>query len=263
MNVQLKCLAGACALATAALAAPAHAQDAFEIQVYNAETAAAWRPGIEIHTNWFATGSTTRSADGELPTDGVMHLTFEPHLGILSWFEVGAYFQTALRPEGSLDFGGMKFRAKARYPRRLLGGLLGLALNVEFGFIPSTYEAHVRGSEIRPVVDLTWRRLYLSVNPILSVDLAGDAAGHPQFEPAATATVRVVGNLSLGVEYYGAFGPLDALLPAAEQSHRIFGVLNLDHATRSLGFEFNLGVGYGLSGPERWIAKMIFAIDLT
>ena len=101
----------------------------------------------------------------------------------------------------------MKFRAKARYPRRLLGGLLGLALNVEYGFIPSTYEAHVRGSEIRPVVDLTWRRLYLSVNPILSVDLAGDAAGHPQFEPAATATVRVVGNLSLGVEYYGAFGP--------------------------------------------------------
>src|SRR5262245_32903269 len=74
-------------------AAAAHAQDRFEIQVYDSETAPPGEFGVEHHINVAAVGRTT-VVDGELPTDQVTHFTFEPHIGLLRWCEAGAYFQT-------------------------------------------------------------------------------------------------------------------------------------------------------------------------
>ncbi len=242
------------------LALPAAAQDAFEIQVYNAETAAPLQFGAEVHLNHFFVGSQAPEG-GELPTHHVTHLTLEPHLGLAEWCEAGVYLTTALRADGTFDFTGFKLRFKARWPKKLWG-VLGLALNQEFSVARKDYEENVFGWEIRPVIDFEWKRLYLSTNPILSVPLGGALAGRPEFEPSFKGSVRVLPFMAVGAEYYAAFGPIAQATPLADQVHRVFGALDFDWKWGRQIYEVNFGVGYGITGPEKWIAKLIFAFDL-
>lgn len=238
----------------------AWAQDAFEIQVYDYETAPPLKPGAELHVNSALVGIRTTLPSGELPTEHVTHVTLEPHLGLTRWSEIGFYLQTAIRPSGVIDFAGAKVRFKVRWPRRL-ADLVGLALNVEFAGVPVRYEADVYGFEIRPIVDLEWRRLYLSFNPILGVDVRGPFAGSPQFEPAAKLAVRVLEGLALGAEYYGGFGRLVEPVSRAEQVHRLFGIIELSGRAGRAALGANLGAGYGFEAGERWIVKGSFSID--
>ncbi|HZS36350.1 MAG TPA: hypothetical protein VFF06_05965 [Polyangia bacterium] len=238
------------------VARAAAAQDQFEIQVYDAETAGPGESGMETHLNFFALGTTGASAAGEAPNQHVTHVTFEPHVGLAWWCEAGAYFQTAFRADGTFDYAGVKLRYKARLKRRW-HNRIGLALNLEFSSVPRRFEATGAAMELRPIIDFRFKRIYAAFNPILSVDFAGAAQGRPQLEPALALEVALVGPLSAGAEYYGAFGPLDHF--GAEQSHRIFGVADLVFKRWAL----QVGAGYGLAGPERVIAKAIVSIDFT
>jgi hypothetical protein len=83
----------------------AFAQDAFEIAVYGSETAVPGQLGTEFHLNHVLRGRTA-IVDGELPTNHVTHLTLEPHVGLASWCEAGAYLSTALRADGHYDYSG-------------------------------------------------------------------------------------------------------------------------------------------------------------
>jgi len=240
------------ALLVLLLAAAARAQDAFEIQVYEAQTAPPWTPGIEVHLNGVLRGSEQRSAAGELPTHHVIHATFEPHLGITSWLEVGAYLQSALRPDGSYDYAGTKLRVKARLPEPAFGWL-GLALNGELSWIPESYEAARHGGELRPILEARTGALSLWLNPIVSFKLGGGF--HPELEPCAKAAWSLTRALAVGGEYYAALGPIDALLPLGEQVHRGFGVVDL--ATRWVDLNFGVGAG---SGPDSFIVKAIVGV---
>ena len=241
------------------LARVAAAQDAFEIQVYDSEIADPGDVGVEVHLNYVAVGEGAMSSSGELPSDHVTHLTLEPHVGLARWCEAGAYFQTALRPDGSFDYAGVKLRLKTRVPRKLARGLVGLALNFEISAVPRTYEATGLGGELRPIVDVAWKRLYASVNPILGFDFFGGDAGHPQLEPAATVLISVMEGWAMGVEYYGALGPIDHPLPASEEVHRLFVVTTLSHKW----FGIHVGGGYGFAAGDKWIAKAILSFDLS
>ena len=240
------------------LARVAAAQDAFEIQVYDSEAAAPGDVGVEVHLNYVAVGESAISSAGELPSDHVTHLTLEPHVGLAPWCEAGAYFQTALRPDGSLDYAGVKLRLKTRVPRKLGRGLVGLALNFELSAVPRTYEPTGLGGELRPIVDVAWKRLYASVNPILGFDFFGADAGHPQLEPAATVLVSIVEGWAMGVEYYGVFGPIDRPLPSEQQVHRLFAVATVTYRW----FGVHVGGGYGFAAGDKWIAKAILSFDL-
>jgi hypothetical protein len=236
----------------------ARAQDAFEIQVYDAETAPPGDTGFELHVNSALVGVTTLSPEGELPSQRVTHLTLEPHVGLLPWCEAGGYLQAAIRPDGTFDYAGVKLRFKMRVPRRL-HNLIGLALNLELSSLPRTYEATQLGSELRPVIDLEWRRLYASVNPIIGIDFESTLAGHPQLEPAATILIRILPQWTAGLEYYGAYGPIDHPFPAASQIHRLFVVTNVEHKW----FAFHIGAGYGFTAGDKWIVKSILSFDLA
>jgi hypothetical protein len=242
----------------AALGRVAAAQDAFEIQVYDSEVAPPGGVGLEVHLNYVVAGATTTSSDGELGSNGVTHLTLEPHVGLASWCEAGAYFQTALRPDGSFDYAGVKLRLKTRVPRRLGRGVVGLALNGELSAVPRTYEPTGLGGELRPIVDVAWRRLYASVNPILGFDFFGADAGHPQLEPAATVLVSIVEGWAMGVEYYAALGPIDRPLAPRDQVHRLFVVATVAHKWWGV----HVGGGYGFAAGDKWIAKAILSFDL-
>lgn len=248
--------AAALGLVLAAATCPARAQDRFEIQVYDSEVAAAGEPGLELHLNYVAQGPAAPPAGGELPTRHVLHVTLEPHLGLFGWGELGGYLQGALRPEGTFDYAGVKLRFKAKWPEKLLGGAVGLALNGELSAIPAAYEPNRWGTELRPVVDARAGRFYGSLNPILSTDLSGPDAGRPQLEPAAKLAFLARPELWIGAEYYAGLGRLDALLPLAAQTHKLYAVLDFAGDL----FDLDLGAGRGLGAGDAWVMKAIVGI---
>jgi len=238
------CVAVAATVVLVSVTGVARAQDAFEIQVYDTVTAGRGEPGLEMHVNQHAIDHATDET----------HVTFEPHYGLTDWAELGGYFQTAATTTGDLAYAGVKLRLKLRWPRRVWEDHLGLAINGELSAIPARFESQVWGSEVRPIIDLTIGRLYAAVNPILTVDLQGDIAGHPQLEPAAKVTVRVAEAIAIGVEAYGAFGPLDDL--GGEHASRLLGVVDVTGAW----WDLNVGGGYGWADPDHVVAKLIVGI---
>lgn len=222
----------------------ARAQDAFEVQVYDTETAARGEPGLELHVNQHAIDHAA----------GETHVTFEPHYGLAAWAELGGYFQTAVTTTGDVAYAGIKLRLKLRRPQRVWGDRVGLAINGELSAVPARFEPDVWGGEVRPIIDLTAGRLYAALNPILSVELQGDVAGHPQLEPAAKIAVRLGPEVAVGVEAYGAFGPIDDL--GSEHASRLLGVVDLTGAW----WDVNLGGGYGWGATDHVVAKLIFGI---
>jgi hypothetical protein len=233
-------------IALAAWLAPvlAHAQDEFEIQVYDAETAREGEPGLELHLNHHL----IRAAADET------HLTFEPHYGVAEWAELGGYFQTSLTTTGDLAYAGVKLRAKLRDPRRWWDERLGLAINFEVSAVPSRFEANVWGSEARPILDLHAGPVYAAVNPIVDFDLDGKLAGRPQLEPAVKLALIAGDHAMFGVEAYGAYGTFDAL--GEESVTRLFAVADL----RGARWDLNAGLGVSRGSPDHPIAKLIVGI---
>jgi len=238
--------------ALALVPARALAQDNFEIQVYDSETAGPWHVGLETHLIYIATGTTASSPDGQSPTEHQFHLTFEPHVGIGTWVELGMYLQTALVPDNGFEYAGVKLRCKLRLDEKLAGHI-GLAINFEISSVPRRFEPNVWGSEIRPIIDGRWGLFYASINPIIDIDLNGINAGLPQFQPAAKVAFNIINSLALGAEYYGAFGPITKTLPLSESTNRLFVAVDFV----SDYFDLNFGVGYGFTGSEQWLVKAI------
>ncbi|HEU4731965.1 MAG TPA: hypothetical protein VFT22_28915 [Kofleriaceae bacterium] len=222
----------------------ARAQDAFEIQVYDTETAKRGESGLELHLNQHMIEDVADET----------HLTFEPHYGLADWAELGGYFQTAVTTTGDLAYAGVKLRLKLRRPHRAWEDRIGLAINGELSAVPSRFEPQVWGSEIRPIIDLAIGPVYAAFNPILAVDLQGDLAGHPQLEPAGKLTARLGADVAVGVEAYGAFGPLDDL--GSEDATRLLGVIDVAGGW----WDLNLGAGYGWGSTDHVVAKMILGI---
>jgi len=235
---------GAATVLVGVSAPMAAGQDAFEIQVYDAGTARRGDPGIELHLNQHAIDNAPDET----------HLTFEPHYGLTSAIELGGYFQTAMTSTGDLAYGGVKLRVKARWPSRLWGDRIGLAVNGELSAIPARFEPNVWGSEVRPIIDLSSGWLYAALNPILSTDLAGTLAGHPQLEPAAKLAVRPRGDVAIGAEVYAGLGPVDNL--GSEHASRLLGVVDLTGSW----WDLDVGAGWGWGSPDHVVAKLIVGL---
>jgi hypothetical protein len=234
---------GAALLAPLLVSSYARAGDPFEIQVYDGTADAVGSFGLEVHINDWATGNRTTTLP-EAPLHRQFHATLEPSFGILPFWEVGAYLQSAARTnDGIVDWAGAKLRSKFVTPPGW-NARWRLGLNLELSYLPPTYDHDRWGSELRPIVawhNTDWLFVF---NPILDQALAGsDASRGPSLQPAVKVA-RSLGPVALGVEYYATLGPLTAIAPWSEQEQQIFEVLDLlsvDH------FELNLGVGEGLT----------------
>ena len=99
------------ALCAVLLSSPAWAINPFEIQVYDGTANAPGVFGLELHVNYVANGLTTATSP-ELPQNHQTHFTLEPSYGLTPWWEIGGYFQTALRADGTFDYAGVKLRSK-------------------------------------------------------------------------------------------------------------------------------------------------------
>jgi hypothetical protein len=250
----LKALAAAIALALALVSRNAAAIDPFEIQVYDATANAPGAPGLELHVNRVFSGLTT-AASPELPQNHQSHFTLEPSLGITPFWEIGGYFETTLRGDGTFDYAGVKLRSKFVTPPHWQPHLR-LGLNLEVSLLPTTYDRDRWGSEIRPIVAWENERWLLVVNPIVDLSYTGpDASAGPTFQPAGMAKVKIADTVAVGLEYYADFGPIADPLPLRQEAHYIYEAADLISVPH---FELNAGVGEGLTaGSNAFVAKMI------
>lgn len=248
----LASMAGAIALGTSV--GPALAFDPFEIQVYDGSTNEPGVVSLELHVNYDHAPSRPVEPP-ELPWHRQAHFTFEPALGVTSFWELGAYVQLAARLDDAVYWGGAKLRSKLVTPDGW-DPHWTLGMNFEVGALPRLFEADRYGAELRPIVAWEARYLHVALNPNVEVSFAGEGLRDgPELSPAAAAYVRIPDIAEVGVEYYGGLGPMKHLPELAAQEHYLFGAGNLFALE---GWELNAGVGAGLTpGSDDLIAKVI------
>ncbi|MEP6621392.1 MAG: transporter [bacterium] len=232
----------------------ARAQDNYEIQVYGAETMPMGTTMFELHSNYATSGRRFLSA-GVLPTNHALHETLEITHGFTPWFEVGTYlFMSGATGQG-FNVVGSHLRPRVAVPESW-NAPVGLSLSMEVGYQKREFSEDTWSMELRPIIDKQLGGWYASFNPTLERSLRGDNAGVGfEFAPNAVVNRDITSLVNVGVEYYGGLGPIKALDPRGEQSHQLFGVVNLNFAD---DWEFNTGVGFGLTdASERRMVKLI------
>ncbi len=231
-------------VAVVAAAPAAHAQDPFEIQVYEYATVPKGRWNLETHFNYTLRG--TKISQGSVaPTEHQTHLTFELTRGISDVFEIAGYVLFADRPGADPEVAGWRVRPRVRLPERWHLPV-DLSLSVEVGFPKSGYEANSATLEIRPIIEKKFGRIQVDLNPVIGRALKGPGASDGwDFEPGLRIAASVARRLELTVEYYGSLGSPTDFLPKDEQVHQFFG---------GGDFQFNesivLNVGLGFAATD-------------
>lgn len=238
--------------AAAGAAAPALAQDAFEIQVYEAETVPRGRWSLETHLNYVSRGTT--EYDGPVaPTQGQFHTAFELTRGITDDFEVAGYLLLGSYTGGSYRFAGARIRPRVSAPKEW-GWPVGASLSVEVGFPTKVFEEDGATLEIRPILEKKLGDWQLDLNPVFATALSGPGAGEWDFEPAARVAFAASKALDFSVEYYGSIP-----LSGGPQVHQLYpgGDVHL-----SEDVVLNLGVGWGLTDEgSRLVWKMRLGVE--
>jgi hypothetical protein len=236
------------------LAAAAHAQENYEIQVYGSETIPRGVTMIELHNNFTVKGSKTTN-DGTLPTNHAWHETIEITHGFNDWFETGFYVFTSARNGSGWDFVGTHIRPRFRVPPKWHWPV-GVSLSQEIGYQRRTFSEDSWSWEIRPIVDKEINRWYFSFNPVFERTLKGPGTKRGfEFSPNFKFSYAITKKVDAGIEYYGSLGPVSRFDPKREQQHQIFPAIDLNVSPK---WEFNFGVGIGLTGStDHLILKMI------
>jgi hypothetical protein len=233
---------------------PAAGQNNFEIQVYGSDTVAPGTTMVELHSNVAAEGS-RRTLDHVLRTQGAFHETLEITQGITSWLETGFYIFTSIQPDTTWEWVGNHIRPRVRAPESWHLPV-GLSLSSELGYQRRAFSVDTWTLELRPIIDKQWGPWYVSINPVLDRAIQGESVKKGfEFSPAAKVSYNLTPKVAIGVEYYGALGPVTHFDRAHEQQHQLFPVIDLDLGPK---WEFNAGIGFGLTpSTDRLIIKMI------
>jgi hypothetical protein len=241
-------------LLSAGLPAHAAAQDLFEIQVYPYETVKPGETMVEFHTNFIPSG-TSDTSEGLFANNHQFHETVEITHGWTTMFETGFYIETAHVPGVGEKFTGWHIRPRFRFPesRRFP---FRVSVSLEYAFNQPGFDPNSQTLEIRPIFDRQDGRLYLSINPDMSLATKGpDAGSAPGFEPQIKAGWDFTPTINAGLEYYSETGTVKHFDPLSDQHHILVPSIDLNV---SPDWELNFGVGRGLTGSsEHWVVKGI------
>jgi hypothetical protein len=211
--------------------------------VYGSQTQQKNSTIFELHSNYTFDGG-RQIVDGVIPSNHSLHETLEITQGITDNFEIGAYMFTNYTPGYGYKIIGTHIRPRIMAPEKWKLPV-GLSLSAEIGYQDSAYSNQTWSIEVRPIIDKSWQKLYVSFNPTFGIGLKSAYTNStPVFEPNLKAAYSFFKNLALGIEYYGETGPVNALESFPQQNHAIFiaaDMLNNQH------WEFNAGLGFGIT----------------
>jgi len=235
-SLQLSCLV----IALLCVAAPAHAQGNYEIQVYGSDTVAPKTTMVELHSNFTPKGQRD-TIDGVYPTNHQLHETIEITQGLNSWSELGFYFFTSEQNGHGVQWVGDHIRPRVRVPDSWHWPV-GASLSMEIGYQRAVYSPDTWTWEIRPIVDKTVGRWYFAVNPALERTWHGPGvAAGLDFAPGVKVGYDFTKKINGGVEYYADYGRLGRFDTLHDQQ-QIFAVTDLNVSPK---WEINFGVGIG------------------
>jgi len=229
-------------------------QENYEIQVYGSQTQPRNSTIFELHSNFTFDGERSIK-EGVRPSYHALHETIEITHGITDNFELGFYLFMNYTSSYGFQLLGTHIRPRIMAPARWKLPV-GLSLSAELGYQNSHYASDTWSVEIRPIIDKQWPKLYLSLNPVLSLSLAGsNHSSVPAFAPNVKASYAFFKKASLGLEYYGDLGPLNDFEKLPQQSHAVFAVFDLLNNNR---WELNLGPGMGLTkATDKFVFKVL------
>ena len=228
-----------------------HAQDPFEIQVYEYETVPKGRWNLETHVNYVSKGTT--DYEGPMaPTEGQFHTTFELTRGITDNFELAGYLLLGSYTGGSFQYAGVRIRPRVSVPKEW-GWPLGVSLSLEVGFPVKVFEENGTTLEIRPILEKKFGDWQIDINPVVGTALSGPGKGEWDFEPGARLAFEASKALDLSIEYYGAIP-----FSGGESVHQIYPGGDVHFSEDVV---LNLGVGWGLTDAgNRLVWKARFGV---
>lgn len=231
-----------------------------EIQVYDA---AIEEPGVfnlMVHTNFTPIGRKTAVFPGAIIPNDSVNGTAEWAYGVAPWFEQGLYLPVySLYSTGrGTTINGFKIRELFVRPHAH-DHTFFYGVNFEFSVNADYWESRRTTSEIRPIVGLHLHRLDLIYNPIVDTNYIG-GLGNLEFVPAGRVAYNLNDKWAVAAEEYDDFGPLRHFLPANDQFHEIWAVM--DHNSKFLNVE--TGVGFGVTaGADKLTFKLMLSRDLN
>jgi hypothetical protein len=228
-----------------------------EIQVYDGGLAAVGQTNLTWHSNFTAIGAKRPAFPGAVIADKSFNGVPEWALGVTRWFEAGLYLPLYSYDKVSgwgLD--GFKLRTLFAVPnadsRKFFFGT-----NIEYSYNAKRWDTRRITSEIRPIVGSHLSPVDIIVNPIL--DTAYDGFKNLDFAPSTRVAYNVSNIWAVAVEEYADFGPIKNFLPAHQQAHQLYGVV--DYNGRNIGLEAGIGVGL-TDGSDKLTFKLILTRDL-
>lgn len=215
-------------------AALAHAQDPFEIHVYEYEKPHLGEYTLEAHLNYVGIG--TKQPEGSVAlSNHQFHMTGELTAGITNYSSLGFMLLGAERPGGGgPDYAGWRVLPHLYVPKAW-NLPVDLGLVVEFSFQRTTYEENSRRVEIRPILEKKIGRLQLDGNPVFERALHGPGVRQGwTFEPAVRVGFAAGKRVTPSLEYYGSTG--------SQQIHQFFPGADIRLGEKVL---WSVGVGIG------------------
>lgn len=255
---RLACFLAILALACFSLWPLKAAAQTDEIQVYDGGIADVGVFNLTWHNNYIASGSRTPAFPGGLVPrhtyDGVTEWAY----GVTDWFEQGLYlplYSVASNRGGTLN--GWKLRELFAEPHSD-DQMFVYAVNFEFSFNSKHWDPERYTSEIRPILGLHLGQWDIFFNPI--IDNSYQGFKNLDFAPATRVAYNFSKMWAVAAEWYADFGPIHRFLPADEQSHQLFAVVDYQGEP----FDVEAGIGWGLTaGSDNLTFKLMLSRDLN
>lgn len=230
------------------------AQENYEIQVYGSQTQQLGSTIFELHSNFTFNGE-KETIKGVRPSYHALHETVEITHGIAPNFELGFYLFTNYTARYGYNVVGTHIRPRVMAPANW-GWPVGVSLSAEVGYQRPAYAGETWSVELRPIIDNQWSKFYLSFNPTFGVAIKSSGNNHvPVFEPNLKAAYSTFRNFSLGLEYYGEMGAVNAFETLAAQNHAVFVAADM---LNNAAWELNAGAGFGLTpATDGFIFKVL------
>jgi hypothetical protein len=228
-----------------------------EIQVYTAEIAPQGVFNLTVHTNFTPNGIKTPAFPGAVTADKSLNGVPEWAYGVKPWFEAGLYMPL-YSVDKDMGFGldGFKLRTLFVEPHAE-DHKFAYGVNFEFSVNAKRWDTNRFSSEVRPIVGWHLGSWDLIFNPILDTEY--DGWSNLDFAPSTRVAYNMNKVWAVAVEEYADFGPLKGFLPANQQSHQIYAVVD-----RGGRLDFEGGIGFGLTdASDKLTLKMILSIDLN
>lgn len=133
---------------------------------------------------------------------------------------------------------------------------VGLSLSAEAGYQKLEYSTDDWNLELRPIIDKSWRKWYVSFNPTFEKSLHGlNAKQGFEFAPNLKLSYSVTKIVAMGFEYYGGIGNPAKPDALQQQQHQLYLATDLE---LNDDWEFNAGYGLGFTqASDNSIFKLI------